>query len=175
MRKSLLIISTALVAVLMCACFIACTKDSLENQINTSTTPEIISEQATGVKLIIHNEDMTSFQEVTITTNTKQYDFTYDEVKNENEGVLSLLGKKDIDYNYSGTVLRACGDISLSTQDLASGHRIIVFTTVALDQATTDTAKTLKVGNNVLKQTDKAIDELTFEDGCCILVTKVIV
>ena len=126
-----------------------------------------------GVKVYMFN-DIVSTQEVALSDSVKTLTYTYDEVKNVEEGLISLLELRGMSYNqHSVNLYDKLGEVELGFFESNDGVRIVVFTSKDSDKSTTDTAKTIRIDGQVLTQTNKDVDELTFEEGTYILITKV--
>ncbi len=165
MKKISIISIIVLLVVLTTVCFISCKKDE---------TPVEPTPVFTGVKVYFLNDYVTNVQEVTITDAVTTLEYTYDQVKDADEGLITLLdisgkeyAKKDVNhYKRLNTVI-------LTDEEIASNTRIRVFTNVDEDKLDSDTAQTSRVERHVLTQTNKLPELLNLKESTYILVAKV--
>ena len=158
------------VLVLICSCFalVACKKKS-----NTSNGSYNVVQDAEKVNVVIAQEVITTQSELDQNGTFAKYDCDYEDVKNASEGLLTFFKNKNIYYEYNGSFYNKIGDLELSSEDISSYYRLVVFTTVTKDQDTTDTAKIINYGKYNLVQTNKQPQDLSFEEGCVIVIAKV--
>lgn len=163
MRKVYLLLVVAIIAILaisMCAC-----------------TPTKKSEEAPITRddfdIFFLNEtlDGQSTYEINVNDATKST-VKMSSIEGIREGLLSVFDTLSDDfYDSNGSMYTKMGAVLLSTEERAD-TRIVVFTSVAKDQDDTNVAKIVRINNVTLKQVNKNIDEMSFEAGCTIFVTK---
>ena len=165
MRKISIIAIIVLLVVLTTVCFISCKKDE---------TPVEPTPVFTGVKVYFLNDYVTNVQEVTITDAVTTLEYTYDQVKDADEGLITLLDISGKDYSKtSGGIYTQLNTVILSNEEAAAGTRIRVFTNVDEDKLDSDTAQTIRIEGQVLTQTNKLPELLNLKESTYILVAKV--
>ncbi len=164
MRKISIIAIIVLLVVLTTVCFISCKKDE---------TPVEPTPVFTGVKVYFLNDYVTNVQEVTITDAVTTLEYTYDQVKDADEGLITLLDISGKDYSKtSGGIYTQLNTVIISNEE-AANTRIRVFTNVDEDKLDSDTAQTIRIEGQVLTQTNKLPELLNFKESTYILVAKV--
>jgi len=163
---------TLVVIILCVGCFalVGCKK----KEVQPSGDNYPVVQDTAKVNVYIANEVITTQQEFDQKGTFAKYSCEYDEIKDAAEGLLTFCDKQEpkVDYNYNGSLLKKCGELNLSDAE-ESEYRIVVFTTVQKDQDTTASAKIMQYGNYTLVNTNKAPYELSFEEGCLLLIAKV--
>ncbi len=164
MRKVYLLLVVAIIAIFaisMCAC--TPTKKSEEAP---------ITRDAFDIFFLNEELDGQSTYEINVNDATKST-VKMSSIEGIREGLLSVFDTLSDDfYDSNGTVYTKMGSVLLSTQEKQDGYSIVVFTSVAKDQDDTNVAKIVRINNVTLKQVNKHIDEMSFEAGCTIFVTK---
>ena len=166
---------TLVVIILCVGCFalVGCKKK--EAQPSGDNYPVV--QDTAKVNVYIANEVITTQQEFDQNGTFAKYSCEYDSIKNAEEGLLTFFDMQDpkIEYTFNGSYYEKVGSIVISDTEKNSSdiYRITVFTTIKADQDTTASAKIIKYGNYTLVNTNKAYDELTFEEGCLYVIAKV--
>ena len=158
MKKQILVISTLLVVVILCSLFISCQKN------NQEPTPEI--EKFEGVEAYFLNE-VISTQEIENSDKITKVTWTKDEIQNLEEGFLSLLDKKDIEYNKATTTIyNQVGPVTVDPNE----HRIVVFTTKESDKDTSDAALIIRFNGDTYTQIKGKMIDMTFDENTKVFV-----
>ena len=160
MKKQLLIISIVLVVVL-CSLFISCAKN------NQEPAPE--PEKFEGVEVYFYNEVITT-QEIADSDAITKVTWTKDEIQNLEEGFLSLLDKKDIEYNKANA--QTYDQVGTVTVD-PNEYVIVVFTTKESDKSTSDAALIIRYNGVTYTQSKEKMIDMTFDENTRIFVAKV--
>ena len=165
MKKISIISIIVLLVVLTTVCFISCTNDK---------SPVEPMPAFTGVKVYFLNDYVTNIQEVTITNAVATLEYTYDQVKDADEGLITLLDISGKEYTKGpGGVYTQINTVILSSEEAAAGTRIRVFTSVDEDKSDSDIAQTIRIEGQVLTQTNKMPELLNLKESTYILVAKV--
>ena len=162
--KVLFVVLTLLVILASTLAFVGC-KSKGSTVVNT--------EPFKGVKVFIYN-GIIEGQELPQNASVKTLEFTYDEVKDVDEGLISLLDLKQEEYNQKTTNLyNRISDVVLTDEEATQGIRIVKFTSKESDQDTTDAARIISYQWHRMIQTSKNPEDLTFEEGTYIFIAKV--
>lgn len=124
-----------------------------------------------GVIVYFYNEVVTT-QEIADSDAITSLLFTYDEAKNADEGLFTLLDLKEAPYNQRYGINEKIGTVELNDTDRSEGNRIFIFTSKESDKSTTDTARTINYKGHVLTQIGVDVEDMTFEEGTYIFVAK---
>ena len=167
MKKNIILIISIILIVIFALSFTACKKKNTDNKDYAAISDDI------AMTVIISEEVIETQQEIDQKGVFTKYEFA--KPTGITEGLISLFVIRGIDYTYNGSMYTKMGKVELSPEDITSGYRIVVYTTVTADQNTTDSAKKIKFGTYNLVQTNKAPDELSIpQDGNnVILIAKV--
>ena len=163
-----LVILVVIVVCIGCVAFVGCKKKTGPSGENYP-----VVQDTSKVNVYIASEVITTQQEFDQNGTFTKYSCEYDEIKDAAEGLLTFFDNKDIDYSYDGRKFDSVESLELTVSEEMDYYRIVVFTTVQKDQVTTSEAKILKYGNYTLVNTNKAPYELSFEEGCLLLIAKV--
>ena len=159
MKKQILVISTLLIVVILCSLFISCSKNNQE--------PTPVIEKFEGVEAYFLNE-VISTQEIENSDNITKVTWTKDEIQNLEEGFLSLLDKKDIEYNKADA--RTYNQVGPVTIDPNEEHRIVVFTTKDSDKDTSDAAMIIRFNGDTYTQIKGKMIDMTFDENTKVFV-----
>ena len=168
MKKSFILVISIILIALFAISFVSCKKKNTDNTDYTPISSDI------AMTVVISEEVIETQQEIDQKGVYTKYEF--ENPTDITEGLLTLLDQKDIEYFNNGSMYTKIGNAELSTEEKASGnYRIIIYTTVAADQNTTDSAKKIKFGTYNLVQTNKAPEDLSIPTtgNNVILIAKV--
>ena len=161
MKKQILVISTLLIVVILCSLFISCQKNNQE--------PTPAPEKFEGVEAYFLNE-VISTQEIENSDKITKVTWTKDEIQNLEEGFISLLDKKDIEYNkYSTLSYEQVGPVSI-TLEQRNTHRIVAFTTKDSDKATGDAAMIIRFNGVTYTQSKEKLEDMTFDENTKVFI-----
>ncbi len=161
MKKQVLVISTLLVVVILCSLFISCSKNNQE--------PAPAPEKFEGVEAYFLNE-VISGQEIENSDSITKVTWTKDEIQDLEEGFISLLDKKDMEYNkVNSQTYNQVGPVTIDSGE----YRIVVFTTKDSDKDTSATARIIRFNGVTYTQIKDKMIDMTFDENTKVFVAKV--
>ena len=159
--------------ILACTFTLFACKKSDSNK-DTGYKETVLQEELTGARVIFKDAVIDANTAIALDPTCVKVDFTQEEIKDLEEGLLSLLDLQiDLDYHQrTAKIYDRMGTVDLSDEEIAQGIRIVVFTSVDADKSTDANAKRINIGDYALVQAGKPADELTINDGTVLFVAK---
>ena len=165
-----LVTLVVIVVCIGCVAFVGCKKKSEPSGDNYP-----VVQDTSKVNVYIANEVVTTQEEFGQKGTFAKYSCEYDSIKDADEGLFTFFDNQDprVLYTHNGSILTECGSLVLSDAEEQAGYRIVAFTTVVKDQDTTDIAKRINLGSYHLVSSSRQPYEMSFEEGCLIIIAKV--
>ena len=166
-KVNLLLVVMALLAIFMftfCACHIS-KKSDPEPQIERD-----------DFDIFSYNGAIADFSDFDIMKDISHLSIKIADMEGQREGLLSALDlnlEDEFDYDSTGDVWNRMGTVTLTDQEIRDRYRIVIFTSVEADQDNSNPGLSLRVNGVPVEQTKKSPEELSFETGCTIFITKI--